>query len=192
MKRLILVAFLVLFTVIVAFSNEDKRLQDNYFSVSTGCGATIPLGDLSPAFNIAITPVAAFDYNLTFRWGVLGLGIFTGCTIQKTSDEAAYQSLFLSIPAALHLKYATNFNSPLYGYGEASGGIAVNIFRYQEEYPGVSDDTVIKSFFSPGIGVGYSIMPWLSVSVFGNFLMIFFDDTVYMGISPGVKGEINF
>jgi len=137
LKKAVLILFLMVIAIMIIFPdqtasrNKDaRRPQQNYFSVSTGCGATFPLGDLSPAFNIAVTPIAAFDYNFIFRWGVLGLGIFTGCNIQKTSDEAAYQSLFLSVPAAVQLKYTTNSNFPLYGYEEANGGMTVNMFRY--------------------------------------------------------------
>ncbi len=192
MKKIIVGIFLVLCIITSVYAGEDARQQNNYFSTSVGCGATIPFGDLSPAFNIAITPAVSFSYNLAFDWGIIGFGVFSGCNIQTTGIEAAYQCLILSVPVAGILTYKTNFNSPLCLYVEANAGAAVNIFNYQAVYPGVSDSTVIKPLIAPGVGVGWRFLPWLSASAFGELLMIFYDDMAYMGISPGLRVEIDF
>jgi hypothetical protein len=96
-------------------------------------------------------------------------------------------SALFSLPAAAQVRYQTNFNSRFYGFVEANGGIAVNILAYKENYPGLSNSTSISPYIAPGLGVGFRIIPWLSVSAFGNFTMIFFDDGLYMGISPGLR-----
>jgi hypothetical protein len=96
-------------------------------------------------------------------------------------------SALFSIPAAAQVRYRTNFNSRFYGFVEANGGIAVNILAYKENYPGLSNSTSVTPFVAPGLGVRFRVLKWLSVSAYGNYMMIFFDDGLYMGISPGLR-----
>jgi hypothetical protein len=194
MKKIFIITILILCTVSQLFSEQgvkqtgtSKQRTNNYLSIETGCGLTIPVGYFAPALNMAITPVAAIGYNLSFHWGILGFGLYSGCNIAGTSTEATYQSTLFSIPAAAQVRYQTNFNSRFYGFVEANGGIAVNILAYKENYPGLSNSTSVTPFVAPGLGVGFRVLKWLSVSAYGNYMMLFFEDGLYMGISPGLR-----
>jgi hypothetical protein len=194
MKKIIVIAILLFCAVSLLFSEQavqqtetSKQRTNNYLSIEAGGGVTIPVGYFAPALKLAAAPAVSAAYNLTFPWGILGFGLYSGCNIAGTSTEATYQSTLFSIPAAAQVRYRTNFNSRFYGFVEATGGITVNILSYKEDYPGLSNSTSVTPFIAPGLGVGLRIIPWLSVSAYGNFTMIFFDDGLYMGISPGVE-----
>jgi hypothetical protein len=197
MKKNCIIAILFFGIASLLFSEQavqetesNQRLSRNYLSVEAGCGVTVPVGYFAPVLKLAVTPAAAVAYNLSFPWGVLVFGLYSGCNIAGT--EATYQSTLFSIPAAAQVRYRTNFNSRFYGFVEANGGVTVNILAYKENYPGLSNSTSVSPFIAPGLGVGLRIVPWLSVSAYGNFTMIFFDDGLYLGISPGMKAGVQF
>jgi hypothetical protein len=199
MKKIFIIAVLILCSVSHLFSEQgvkqtepSKQHTNNYLSIEAGGGVTVPVGYFAPALKLAATPVTAVGYNLSFHWGILGFGLYSGCNIAGTSTEATYQSTLFSIPAAAQVRYRTNFNSRFYGFIEANGGITVNILTYKENYPGLSNSTSVTPFIAPGLGVGFRILKWLSVSAYGNYMMLFFEDGLYMGISPGVKVGFHF
>ena len=190
MKRFVFFLILILLLGPAVFSQQEgsmPAIEDNFFSIDPGFGITIPLGEYSAAFSLAYTPTVGAGYNLAFPWGVLGFGLSTGCNIQPTSAEAAYQSIIFSIPAAAYVRYTTNLASRLFAFIEARGGIAVNILHYRETYPDRSDYSSIKPYIDPAAGFGVQITPWLNVSGCCGFMMIFYDDAVYMGITPGIR-----
>jgi hypothetical protein len=192
MKKIFIIAVFILCSATFLFSEQgvkqtetSKQRTNNYLSIEAGGGVTVPVGYFAPVLKPAAAPAVSAAYNLSFPWGILGFGLYSGCNIAGT--EATYQSTLFSIPAAAQVRYRTNFNSRFYGFVEATGGITVNILSYKENYPGLSNSTSISPYIAPGLGVGLRIIPWLSVSAYGNFTMIFFDDGLYMGISPGVE-----
>jgi hypothetical protein len=192
MKKTILVIVLLSAILASAGAEEAGKKTDNYFSVSPGFGITFPVGEYAAAFSLAYTPTVSAGYNLAFPWGILGFGISSGCNIQPTSAEAAYQSIIFSIPAAAYVRYTTNFASRLFAFIEAGGGIAVNSLHYTETYPGRSDYTSVKPYINPAAGFGVKLIPWLNISGSCGFMMIFYDDAVYMGITPGIRVGFDF
>ena len=152
---------------------------------------TIPTGEYSPAFALAWTPQISAAYNVCKSWGSIGIGILSGSNIQPTNETAAYQSVLLSIPAAALVRYTTNFDSPLSLFIEAAGGVAINILHYTETYTGRTDYSSVKPFLYPAAGIGFSIGGVLNLSGCCGFMMIFYDDAVYMGISPGIRFGID-
>jgi hypothetical protein len=185
----LIIVFIIIFsaTTTLVFSGPGGKKENNRFSVAPGFGITFPVGAYAAAFGPAYTPAVRAGYNLAFPWGVLGFGISTGCNIQPTSAAAAYRSISFSIPAAAYVRYTTNFASRLFAFIEAGGGIAVNMLHYTEPYPGRSDYSSVKPYIDPAAGFGVKLTSQLNVSGSCGFIMIFYDDAVYMGITPGIR-----
>ena len=168
------------------------RLDRHYFSIGAGAALTIPVGDVGGIMMLAFYPEAFFNFNLSYYWGVISFGILVGINIDSTREEVTYQYNLLSIPFGVSAKYSTNFNFPIYGFIEIAGGLAINIVTFKEVYENMSDVAAAKVFLLPTIGGGFFLKPELSVSLHASFLMIFFDNSAYIGIAPGLKIEFNF
>ena len=172
---------------------EKSHLQEkNYFSTVVGFGLTIPLGEVGQIMNIGWTPIGTFNYNFALNWGIIGIGFLLGSNIQSTKTDVSYQYDMLSFPIAVNLKYCTNFDFPLFGFFEISSGIAVNVLLYREDSQKSNNGTAGKFFLAPRIGGGYYFIPGFAVSIHFNLMMIFFDKSTYIGISPALRVELNF
>jgi len=168
------------------------RLDRHYFSIGAGAALTIPVGNVGGIMMLAFYPEAFFNFNLSYYWGVISFGILVGINIDSTREEVTYQYNLLSIPFGVSAKYSTNFDFPLYGFIEIAGGLAINIVTFKEVYKNMSDVAAAKVFLLPTIGGGFFLTPELSASLYAGFLMIFFDNSAYIGIAPGLKIEFNF
>lgn len=192
MKKMTLMIVLLGVLLGSAHAEGFGRKQAHYLSISPGFSLTIPVGEFAPAFGLAYTPAASVSFNLSFPWGILGFGVMSGCNIQPTGAEAAYQANLLSIPVAASVRYTTNFASRLFGFVEAAGGIAVNMVLYKEAYPDRTNSTALKPFFEPGAGVGVFLAPWFYLAGYCGFMMIWYDDAPYLGVSPGIRLGFDF
>jgi hypothetical protein len=71
-------------------------------------------------------------------------------------------------------------------------GIAVNVLLYREDSQKSNNGTAGKFFLAPRIGGGYYFILGFAVSIHFNLMMIFFDKSTYIGISPALRVELNF
>ena len=78
------------------------------------------------------------------------------------------------------------------GISQAEIEVIVDLISSHEVSQQLYNVTVSKFFLAPGIGGGYYFIPGLAVSIHFNLMMIFFDDTVYIDVSPALRVELNF
>lgn len=160
------------------------------FSSGISAGLTFAVGDVGEIMGLGFSPLAYFSYNLSFPWGILGIGAITGVLFQPTSDSARYGYNLLTVPAGILVKYETA--SRFCGFIEVATGAAVSFVTYKDQYFYREDVTTTKLFLIPTIGAGFKINPRIGVYLYGSLNTIFFDGAIYTGITPGLRGEFNF
>jgi hypothetical protein len=163
-----------------------SRKQEQFFSVGAGFGLMLPVDGydvLKPGPN----PLAYLYYNLTFDWGIMGIGLQTGFMKLTTRESAVDDYDMISVPMAISLRYATVFDSPVYLFFDLSAGSMISRFQF---FGGNTETvTVAKPFITPTLGVGLQLFDQWRIAAFGSYVAIFFNDSYFDGISPGVRLE---
>jgi hypothetical protein len=162
-------------------------VEDFFFSAGIGCGIAIPLGSVVDTMEPGISSIVSLRFNLAFPWGICGLGIQTGAgnLSTKKSFETAYD--MLTFPISFQAVYMTSFMFPLYAFCEVGCGLSLNAITFRESYDGLDDLVTAKFFVSPAIGAGLFILPEIWLETYAAFSVIFFDNTIYTGMTPGVQ-----
>lgn len=171
-------------------SGRRPSIAKKRYSSGIHAGLLIAVGNVGEIMGLGVSPLSYFSYNLSFPWGILGLGALTGVLFQPTNDSARYGYNLISVPAAVLVKYETA--SRFCGIAEISAGAAVNFVTYKDQYFYRDDVTTTKFFINPTIGAGYRISQRFGAFVCTSLNLIFFDGATYASIVPGLRGEINF
>jgi hypothetical protein len=140
--------------------------------------------------DIGCTLSLTIAYNIDFNWGIFGMGFYTGVLSETSADNVTYQYNLTSYPVALNIRYGTLFMLPLYVFIEAHCGVMLNTIQYRFPYVYRENEFVAKIFVSSCPGIGYFFSPAVGLYAFGDFILIFFDQTLYMGCSAGVGIEV--
>lgn len=173
---------------------KAPELHTNYMTYSLGFGLPVPVFDRDLNTGIGYSPGLMAGYSIKLDWGRLIFGIASGFTIQPLKEDYEGVTMY-SIQGAGSIGYRTTFLDPFYIFIEPAGGIAVNIFVYDSE-SGDKIETRATPFISPSLGIGWNVIPSVSISAYGSFVAIFFIDKIIIdkiisGITPGIRCEIN-
>jgi hypothetical protein len=196
MRSVFLITIIIVSFLTCSFSQEEEIKEsnihngDNYFSIGEGFGATFPLGDVGSVMDVGCTLSLNIAYNLGFDWGILGVGFYTGVISETSLDNVTYQYNMNSYPLSLSVRYGTQFLLPLYIFIEAHCGVTLNTIQYRYPYIYRENALVLKVFTSSSLGIGYFFTPTIGLYAFGDFILIFFDKTLYMGCSAGAGIEV--
>lgn len=163
-----------------------------FFSIGLGLGLMIPLGDVEGVMDPGTNPDVSFRFNLSMPWGICGFGIYAGAGSINTNERFAPSYTMLIIPVEIQVSYMTSFFFPLYGMCRAGCGISLNSITYNEVYAGLDDFTTGKFYLSAGLGAGYILFPRLWIEVNADCSMIFFDNTLYTDVKPGIELVLTF
>ncbi|MBN1410926.1 MAG: hypothetical protein JW969_08775 [Spirochaetales bacterium] len=170
---------------------EGHAIIRNFISTGAGFGVNFPLGDIAQVWGIGTSPLVYGAYNMTFEWGILGFGAVTGAVILFENPLIAYQFDTLAIPLAAIVRYETNFDTPLFGFGELCAGITVLTVNYKGSY-GITQTPALKPLVSAGIGAGYRITPNFNISLSGTCNLIIMDSATYIDITPAIRAGFYF
>jgi hypothetical protein len=183
-------------TAVITFSpitgqpsaKTKSRESLSYYTFSLGCGFPVPVFDTNQKMEIGFRPGFILGYSLKKNWGRLIFGFTSGLIVESLKEE--YNGFFLySLHAGGVTGYRSTFLDPFYVFVEASGGISVNIFVYDDESNN-STPAVPAPYIGPTLGIGIDTGPFMSFSVYGSFLFIFFSNELYTGITPGIRCKI--
>lgn len=192
MKKLFSFFLLFIIISIPVFTEEDDiiyRIAGNHFYIALAYGFLNLSDPLPDIMDSGINANIYFGYNLNFNFCLLGLGITTGCYFESTKDEVLYDYKIYSFPIALNLKFTTNSNFPLSLFMELNGGMALNLINYTNLEVMMY---TTKFFVSTAGGYIFYIIPNVGISQYFCLTMIFFDDPIYLALSPGVRIEVGF
>jgi len=172
--------------------NEGKRkypfLSKNFFfSVGLGFGLMVPFGDVKDIMELGTNPDLSIRFNLNLSWGICGLGFYTGAGSISTNKLFATSYDMLIVPVELQVSYMTSFLFPFYTVFNLGCGVSFNSITFNEVYPGLDDFTTGKLYLSARAGTGFIISTRLWIEVYTACSMIFFDNTLYTDVKPGIK-----
>lgn len=162
-------------------------LKDSFFSMGIGCGLSIPFGDAGEIMESGINPVFSFRFYLNLPRGICGFGIHTGAGNVHTKESFETSYHMLTVPIEFQVIYMTSFLFPFYSFCHLGCGVSLNSITYSITYDGLDDFITGKFSLSAGIGAGFVILPQFWIEAYAACAMIFFDNSLYMDITPGIQ-----
>ncbi|MBN1837541.1 MAG: caspase family protein [Spirochaetales bacterium] len=165
------------------------------FSSGLACGALITVGWFGPAFKTEPAPSWRLHYRHLRDWGETILGLRAAALI-LTGRDGLENPLnpdpwdATSWLLAASFGYATVSDPLLYFAAEVTAGAAINVIRTYS--PEIHKTTRTKPHLGAAVGVGLRLLHRLKVSVVGRLDSIFFDEAVFMGITPELSVEYTF
>ena len=164
-----------------------RRSTDNYFTIGLGFGLFFPVAETADVWDMGYNPTSQVNYNIALNWGHIGLGLLTGVSLQSTNENIGFGYDMLSFPIALNLRYLTAFSSAVVFSADVSAGAMINRVTFKDN--AVGDITTTKPFLAPTVGVGMRLGERFLLTMYGSYMMIFFDENATTGIIPGARLE---
>lgn len=166
---------------------NNIRSKDFFISLGIGCGMSIPFGDMEEVMESGINSVLFFRFNQNLSWGIWGFGIHTGAGFFNTKDSFTTSYHMLTVPIGFQVMYMTPFFFPFYSYCQLGCGGSLASITYSSVYEGLKDFITGKFYLSSGIGAGFIMLPQFWIDAYAACSMIFFDNTLYTDITPGIQ-----
>ena len=173
---------------VVGTEAASKRV--GHFSSAVGFGAAFPLANVAGSIDIAPMLMTSAHYNLRRDWGTLGFGLLAGALWLSSSDGIASGYQIYSFPLLAELRYQTREErNPSLSAGLAAGA-AFSRIRFDD--PALEGISTAKLMLLPSIDIGLRVFRRFRIVGGGRFLLIFFDNNPYLGISPEIRVEYAF
>lgn len=170
---------------------QAKRLgfkrKDNYLSASAGLNAILPVNDTAKIMNIGCSPTAYVNYNLAFTTLIMSLGLFSGLSLESAKNLLTENYFLYTIPLGFNIAFRSNLNNPIMVAAEINSGAALSLVIFNEKEQSAFNTLVTKYFIMPAIGVGYNFSTDFGVFIYSSFLVTFFDNSIFQGVTAGVR-----
>ena len=162
---------------------EEPALEKNFFSYSYGVAGSFSVFN-NTTLNVGGMPMLALQYNFNFTWGVIGLGIMSGCNWQTA--DAAEPFNYLAYPIMAYGRFITRFPVPYFIFFDLGGGSIIEQVIYSN--PAKSAGWGSKGYFSTGLGAGVKLSDKFSLALKGHVALAIFDfDKYYITGLLGVE-----
>ena len=169
---------------------EAAQTKGNHFSSAVGFGAAFPLANVAGSIDIAPMLMTSAHYNLRRDWGTLGFGLLAGALWLSSNDGIASGYQINSFPLLAELRYQTREErNPSVSAGLAAGS-AFSRIRFDD--PALEEISTAKLMLLSSAGIGLRAFRRFQIAAGARFLLIFFDNNPYLGISPEIRVEYAF
>jgi len=154
---------------VLDFSDPSSMIiynEKNFFSYSYGIGGSVFVTKAQKLI-IGAMPVLTAQYNFSFPWGIIGLGIMTGMNWQTTTTDTSDRLDMIAYPIALYGRFITRFTVPYFLFLDIGGGgffeqwLFSNSARENDWGDGV--------YLTTGLGGGVKLSPKMSLALKGHF-----------------------
>jgi len=160
----------------------------DHFSGAVGAGFP-PIALAAPELESAPILWCSAHYNLCRDWGTLGIGLLVGAMWFSSSPDIANSYGIVSYPVALELRYQTRGGrNPCLSAGLAAGA-ALSWITFSD--PALEEVAVAKPLLMPSLGIGWASRHF-GIVAGARFLLIFFDNNPFAGLSPEIRMEYAF
>jgi hypothetical protein len=169
---------------------EGARKRRNFFSCGLESGPVFPVAAVAGALGTGPYLWSSVHYNISLDWGAIGIGLLAGAMAVPSGDSQTYGYNMRSFPLAVEGRYQTAFDSPIYLSAGIAAGAALSLIGFNDET--ADGVTTLKVFIAPSLGIGLRIFNHFRIAAGLNYQVIFFDNTAFSGISPGIRVEYAF
>ncbi|MBN1835837.1 MAG: caspase family protein [Spirochaetales bacterium] len=174
---------------------DERATRTRRLSTGLACGALITVGWFERAFVTEPAPSWRLHYRYLQDWGETLAGLRVGVLILTGKDELEnplnpYPWDATTWLVTASFGYATVFDPLAYITAEVTAGAAVNVIRTYS--PELHTTNNVKLHLGTAVGVGLRFMDRLKVTVFGRLDSIFFEEAVFLAITPELSVEYTF
>jgi hypothetical protein len=178
-----------------ADQQQAKRLgykrKKNYLSASAGLNAIVPVSDTARIMNPGCSPADYINYNLTFTTMIMSLGAFSGISLESAKNLSEEDYYLYSMPIGFNIAFRSNMNRPLMVAIEANSGAALSLVMFKDKTKSEYNKLVTKYFMMPALGIGYNFNTDFGLFFYGSFLLTFFDNSIFQGVSAGIRCDFS-
>lgn len=177
------------------YLNTETQKKFPEFTTSYGMGITLPVFGTEKTFFPGYTQQGSLTWNfLDQPWGSVGAAFLTGFTSEAglASGKEGYNLTF--IPFCLNLKYTTPLSFPVVFSMEAGGGAGLSLIHYDVSSlnpEGAPYWFNVRPILSASISGGIRLSSSMELSFFSTGMIMFYKESLFAGITPGVKLNFN-